>query len=93
MQAIYLPNAFTPNGDNRNDIFKPTVFGIIDYFEMSIYNRYGELVYHSTDFTKGWNGLYKNKEQNNGNFIWMIKYRFAGKSIIESERGSVIMIK
>ena len=92
-KAIYLPNAFTPNSDNRNDIFKPTVFGILDYFELIIYNRYGELVFRSVDVTKGWDGLYKNKLQNTGSFIWTIKYRFEGKTTIEFEKGTVLLLR
>ena len=44
---IYIPNAFTPNGDNINDTFGPSVYGISE-FEMKIYNRWGQIIYHTT---------------------------------------------
>ena len=53
---LYVPNAFSPNGDGTNDIFKPVCeCQILDY-ELSIYNRWGELVFHSTDASEGWIG-------------------------------------
>ncbi len=53
--AIYIPNAFTPNGDGVNESFAPLAIGTND-FEMSIYNRWGQLVFHSVDLKIGWDG-------------------------------------
>jgi gliding motility-associated-like protein len=54
---LFMPNAFSPNGDGRNDYFAPVGIGItLDYFEMRIYNRQGNLVYLSTDINKPWDG-------------------------------------
>src|SRR5690606_35382418 len=57
--AYYVPNAFTPNGDGLNDIFRPVPVGIVttDYFR--IFNRYGQLVYETTQWMKGWDGRYQ----------------------------------
>ncbi|MFN5319304.1 MAG: PKD domain-containing protein, partial [Bacteroidia bacterium] len=53
--TFYLPNAFTPNEDGENEIFK--CYGLnIDEFRMEIYDRWGELVYLSKDIDEGWNG-------------------------------------
>ena len=57
----YLPNAFTPNYDGLNDFFLGTgVFGGIENFSMTIWNRWGELIYETADPFKGWNGRKKN---------------------------------
>jgi gliding motility-associated-like protein len=57
--AFYAPNSFTPNGDGNNETFR--IFGEgIQTFEISIYNRMGNLVYTSTNFKEGWNGNYFN---------------------------------
>lgn len=53
--TFYIPSAFTPNGDGIDDLFKP-VGEYIQNFDMYIFDRWGMLVYHTTDITKGWNG-------------------------------------
>ena len=86
---IYMPEAFTPNDDGINEIFKPVFSFIPDYFEMKIYNRWGNIVYETRNFEKGWNG-----KQNNGNpaptatYIYYIKIKTPGNEIIE-KRGNI----
>ncbi len=54
---LFMPNAFSPNGDGHNDYFMPVGSGItLDFFEMRIYNRRGNLVYLTTDINKPWDG-------------------------------------
>ena len=57
---IFLPNAFTPNGDGSNDVLFVRS-NIIETMELSIYNRWGELVFRTNDQTVGWDGMYKNE--------------------------------
>jgi gliding motility-associated-like protein len=57
---IYIPNAFTPNGDGMNDCFIPVGFNIdSENFAMYIYNRWGEEIYSTKDIEKGWDGSVK----------------------------------
>ena len=69
----YLPNSFTPNNDGHNDIFR---LGNIKYdklVDFSIFNRWGELVYHNTyDPTKGWDGYYNGVPQDIGVYNYNI---------------------
>lgn len=60
-EYIFIPNAFTPNNDGLNDEYKIAGKNI-DKFEMSIYNSWGELVYHTNNTSNGWDGTYKGKE-------------------------------
>ena len=53
---IYIPNAFTPNGDGVNDIYKPSFAFLPGSYRMLIYNRNGTKLFESTDVEKGWNG-------------------------------------
>jgi gliding motility-associated-like protein len=55
--AIYVPNAFSPNGDLKNEIFTPQGIGIDEErYHMYIYDRWGEVIYETNNFDKGWNG-------------------------------------
>lgn len=53
--GIYIPNAFTPNGDGLNDVFQPKGFGIVKY-ELMVFDRWGERLFTTRDFTEGWKG-------------------------------------
>ena len=52
---VFLPNAFTPDGDGKNDIFKAEG-QYVDSFELMVFNRWGKMIFRTNDFTKGWNG-------------------------------------
>ncbi|PKP00641.1 MAG: hypothetical protein CVU11_17140, partial [Bacteroidetes bacterium HGW-Bacteroidetes-6] len=57
--AFYIPSAFSPNGDGRNDFFTVSGYGIdLNTFNISIYDRWGRLVFRSTDINKQWDGQY-----------------------------------
>lgn len=59
--VMYLPSAFTPNDDNRNDVFIPQGDGIsVDGYKMTIFNRWGEKIFETSDVTIGWNGARNN---------------------------------
>src|SRR6218665_265398 len=54
-----LPNAFTPNGDGLNEQFMPVFFGVVNQYNLSIYNRFGERVFSSQKLGQGWDGTHK----------------------------------
>lgn len=91
-KAIYFPNAFTPGNDNRNEVFKASVFGTLLSFKLQVFNRYGQLVFFSTDPSKGWDGRYKGQLQPTSTFTWHCTYLFAGM-IHSSEQGTVILLR
>ncbi|MBB1284785.1 gliding motility-associated C-terminal domain-containing protein [Flavisolibacter sp. BT320] len=70
--SIYVPNAFTPNNDGRNDIFIPFYVGIKKLHYFSVFNRWGGLVFTTNDFGKGWNGNEKNKQPGVGTYVWIL---------------------
>jgi gliding motility-associated-like protein len=69
----YIPNSFTPNGDNRNETFKPSLINYQDY-EMRIFNRWGELLFESFDVNEGWDGTYKGVPVQQGVYLYQIRY-------------------
>ncbi len=90
--SIFVPTAFTPNGDGRNDIFRAKYFYPPEQFSMNIYNRYGENIFSGKNVSEGWDGTYKGKPQPVGSFIWIVKYKTTtGKTI--SLEGTVTLIK
>uniref|UniRef100_UPI00374D3B7F PKD domain-containing protein n=1 Tax=Ferruginibacter sp. TaxID=1940288 RepID=UPI00374D3B7F len=71
--SFYIPSAFTPNGDGINDCFKVSHFNFIKSVDISIYNRYGSLVFHTTTENDCWNGTYRGKDADPGNYVYYIK--------------------
>lgn len=90
--TYYLPNAFSPNSDGLNDIFRPTPVGIrsTDYFR--IFNRYGALMYETRQWMQGWDGTLKGKPAAAGTYVWMIKGIDKNGAVVEM-KGTVILIR
>ena len=90
---IYFPTAFTPNGDTKNETFGPAGnnLSLVKNYELNIYNRYGELIFLSTDPYKKWNGRVGGKISGNETFVWMVSYSINGDN--RSKKGTVIRIK
>ena len=74
-KQLFIPNAFTPNDDNTNDVFKPILNYITDY-EMRIYNRWGELIFFTNDLNNGWDGTYMGNECQTDVYVYMIEYSY-----------------
>lgn len=72
-----FPNAFTPNGDGRNEVFKGIVLGVaLDDFRLSIYDRWGKLIFETNDPDEGWNGKYRNSGADLPPGVYMYKVDF-----------------
>jgi gliding motility-associated-like protein len=67
---IFVPTAFTPNDDGLNDRLIPIPVGIAKIVYFKVYNRYGELVFSTEEIGRGWNGVYKGRDQGNESFVW-----------------------
>jgi gliding motility-associated-like protein len=89
---VFVPTAFTPNGDGKNEIVAPIAVGLsrLDYFR--IYNRWGQLVFETTINGKGWDGKIAGKEQGNATYVWIVKGTdYTGKVVFE--KGTVTLIR
>ncbi|MFT5821827.1 MAG: gliding motility-associated-like protein [Crocinitomix sp.] len=72
-QLIFVPNVITPDGDTYNEIFKPYFTGIDIYdYHLTIYNRWGEILFESYNLAGGWNGTYAGELVEDGVYIWHI---------------------
>ena len=90
---IAVPNAFTPNGDGINDYLYPLNAYKADDLEFSIYNRVGQRVFKTTDWTKKWDGTFKGNPQDAGIYVWILKYtnRDTRKKVFQ--KGSAVLIR
>ena len=88
--SVYIPNAFTPDGDGLNDIFIPVGKGITEY-TLQIFDRWGELIFQSSDFNTGWDGTYKSEPVPMGSYVYKISAKGNGSRIIE-KNGSITVV-
>ena len=70
---IFVPNAFTPNGDGINDELKPVFYGIKELHYFRVYNRWGQLFYQTQTLKQGWNGTFKNAKQEMQTVVWVLE--------------------
>jgi gliding motility-associated-like protein len=89
---IYVPNAFTPNGDGLNDVFRPTYIGVKKVMVFAVYNRYGEKVFETHLPNKGWNGKYKGEDQRTSSFVWYVRALDKNGNVIE-KKGNMVLIR
>jgi len=76
--TFYVPNAFTPDGDGINDGFMPTGLGIdISSFDMTIFNRWGEQIYKTSDLSRPWDGTFKGNPSPEGVYVYKIYFKDA----------------
>lgn len=92
MKGPYVPNAFTPNGDGKNDVFRPLIFGNVKQYTFTIYNRWGAIVFQTHDIQKGWNGELDGIKQESNAFAWVCDYQIEGEQT-RVEKGTLILIK
>ncbi len=89
---LYVPNAFTPNGDGQNDVFRPIPVGITRISSFRVYNRWGELVFETKDYMKGWDGRFRGKPAGLGTYVWVVQgVDFNNKPI--EKKGAVTLIR
>jgi len=89
---IGIPNAFSPNNDGKNDLFKPRINAEIRDYLLRIYNRVGQLVYQTKEPGQGWDGRFKGQLQSPGNYIYQVSFRdTAGKPLNYS--GNIILLR
>lgn len=86
------PNAFTPNDDGSNDGWKPIVYGNVDSYLLSVYNRWGERVFISSDPNEHWRGTYAGKKADIGTYFYLLRANCTtGKEEVKS--GEFILIR
>lgn len=89
---VYFPNAFTPNGDGKNDVFRPVSKGnqVIKTFRVT--NRWGQVMFETVNPRIGWDGRFNGALQDLGTYYYFIRYMCANGKVYE-EKGEVLLIK
>jgi PKD repeat protein len=94
---VYVPNAFSPDADNVNDVFFPVIVGkgLIDKYELRVYDRWGVEVFFSEDMDAVWVGDFRGGEYyvQNDIYVWQIKYRLRGAEDSDVITGHVMQIR
>ena len=89
---IYIPNSFTPNGDGLNDVFNIKTTFIFSDYKLTIFNRWGNMVFDSEDINKGWDGTYKGKPVPLGVYVFQLTatIKDTGEQIKKTGRVTVV---
>jgi gliding motility-associated-like protein len=92
--VLYAPNAFTPDGDGKNEMF--FLYGNdIDpsEFELQVFNRWGELIFSSSSLSSGWDGAYKGQKCPNDVYVWKVKAKSLTTRKTVEKFGHVVLIR
>lgn len=89
---LLVPNAFTPNGDGNNDIFKPIPIGMKSVDIFRVYNRWGQMLYSGTGNGSGWDGTFAGRKQEMATYVWYAE----GVDYLNNKlkrKGSVVLVR
>lgn len=92
LTGIYVPNAFTPNNDNLNDVIYPIIGGNVVQYQFSIFNRWGKMIFTTNELGKGWDGTLAGYPQDPGLFTWKCTYQLEGDKP-QFAKGFVMLIR
>lgn len=90
VEEIFVPSAFTPNGDGKNDLWRIPALETYPNSIIRVFNRYGELVYSGTGLSKGWDGTYKGKPLPTGGYVYIIQ---PTNNPIQNIQGTLMLIR
>lgn len=89
---VFFPSAFSPNGDRKNDSFRPVITGNLLNYRMMIYTRWGQKIFESVNPDKGWNGRIGSVLQATGTYVWQAVVEFAGEAP-RMLRGTIVLLR
>jgi gliding motility-associated-like protein len=92
---MYIPNSFTPDGDEHNNTWKPIITSGFDVYNytLTLYNRWGEIIFVSNNVNEGWDGTYNNMIVPIGIYVWIIEMKSLNTDNRQIFKGSVNVLK
>ena len=89
---LFIPNVFSPNNDGLNDVFTIKQNCFTEYWELAVFNRWGERVFYSDSPTVFWDGFYKGLESPVGAYFYVLKYKFNRKKL-STTAGDILLLR
>ena len=89
---MYVPTAFTPNGDHLNDVLRPILIGMKSLTYFKVFNRFGQMVFSTDQQGHGWDGTFGGRGQDPGTFVWMAE-GVTYKGQVKTKKGYAVLIR
>lgn len=89
---VGLPSAFTPNGDGKNDVFRLINLNAMSEFSISIYNRYGQVIFASNNKDFAWDGTFKGRKVELGVYNYVVQYKLEGENRVRHFESAVTVL-
>ncbi len=90
---VYVPSAFTPNGDYLNDRFKPWIKCYPKNYNFSIFNRWGQVIFKTSNTNAAWDGTIKSYPADRGTYVWRVVYQDPNNKKMYQKTGTVVLIR
>lgn len=90
--SIYVPSGFSPNNDGNNDVIRPILIGMRSLRLFRMYNRWGQLLFSTSEKNRGWDGTLKGSPQDPGTYVWMAEGETYTGQVIKKQ-GTVILLR
>jgi len=91
-QIVSYPTAFSPNGDGKNDKFRPVIRTAVQSYQLSVYDPSGKLLFITHDVNRDWDGTWNGKPLENGTYVWKCSYILTGQPR-KIDKGVVVLIR
>lgn len=90
---VFVPTAFTPNNNGRNDLFRALGTEAVTEFNMKVFDRAGQVIFQTNDKNKGWDGKLKGLEFSTGVFVYLISYKDIYSTDLKILKGTITLIR
>ena len=90
---VFVPNAFSPNGDGLNDELKVLNLSGVEFMDMMVYNKWGNQVFITQNAEFGWNGNYKGTQAETGTYFYLVRYKCRGTGQMYTLKGDCILLR
>lgn len=88
-----IPNVFTPDNNLQNDLFTPEAHCVPYSYHLTIFNRWGEVMFESTSINKSWDGTSYNKKASEGIYFWILEYKSGINAATQSHKGTLTLLR